>query len=37
MRHFTSEIATVNMNFNMCTPMGMCMCSIVDLQKDDLI
>ena len=37
MKRYTSEIATMNMNFNMCTPMGMCMCSIVALQKVDRI
>lgn len=33
MKRYSSEIVTRNMNFTMCTPMGMCMCSIVALQK----
>jgi hypothetical protein len=37
MKSYSSEIAKMNMNGNMCASMCMCMCSIVAFQKVDRI
>lgn len=37
MKRYSSEFAAMDMNIDMCTSMGMCMCCIVALQKVDRI
>lgn len=37
MKSYSSEIVKMDMNNNMCIEMGMCMCSILTLQKVDRI